>query len=169
MSDNNHATDNEVAAKQKTVEIGVALFTMVLAGIVMWDSVRLGHTWGSDGPKAGYFPFYISLILGASGLWNLFNATKVSASKIFLEKGPAKLVLMVLLPLGLYVLAVQFLGIYLASVVYIAVFMVWLGKYKIPMALMVSLGTMLVFFLMFEVWFKVPLLKGPLEAMFGLA
>ena len=31
----------------------------------------------------------------------------------------------------------------------------------------VSLGTMVVFFIMFEVWFKVPLPKGPLEALLG--
>jgi len=34
---------------------------------------------------------------------------------------------------------------------------------------LVSVGTMVAFFLMFEVWFKVPLPKGPLEAAFGFA
>jgi hypothetical protein len=60
------------------------------------------------------------------------------------------------------------LGIYVPSIVFIAVFMVWLGKYKWLKTLVVSVCTVAVFFVMFEVWFKVPLPKGPLEAALGL-
>jgi hypothetical protein len=42
-----------------------------------------------------------------------------------------------------------------------------LGKYPWTKITGVSVGTMLVFFVMFEIWFKVPLPKGPLEAAFG--
>ena len=44
------------------VEIVVALLFIVAAAVVITDSVRVGTTWGPDGPRAGYFPFYIGLI-----------------------------------------------------------------------------------------------------------
>ena len=59
------------------------------------------------------------------------------------------------------------LGIYEASVIFIAFFMRLLGKYGWPKIAAVSIGVMVVFFLMFEVWFKVPLPKGPIEALLG--
>jgi hypothetical protein len=44
----------------------------------------------------------------------------------------------------------------------------WLGKYPWWKVAVVSVGTMVAFFLIFEVWFLVPLPKGPLEEMLGL-
>jgi putative tricarboxylic transport membrane protein len=59
------------------------------------------------------------------------------------------------------------LGIYEASAIFIGIFMRVLGKYSWPKVAAVSIGVMVVFFLMFEVWFKVPLPKGPIEALIG--
>jgi hypothetical protein len=64
--------------------------------------------------------------------------------------------------------AIPGIGIYVASAIFIAVFMLWLGKYGWGKTVSVSLAVPIVFFLMFEIWFKVPLPKGPLEAMLGL-
>jgi hypothetical protein len=44
-----------------------------------------------------------------------------------------------------------------------------LGKYSWLMIASVSIGVMLAFFMSFEVWFQVPLPKGPVEALFGYA
>ena len=60
----------------------------------------------------------------------------------------------------IYVGAVQVLGLYVASAVYIALFMVILGKYSWLKSILISLSVIVLFFLMFEVWFKVPLFKG---------
>ena len=43
--------------------------------------------------------------------------------------------------------------------------MVVQGRYRLPRALAVSVGSAVIFYLIFEVWFRVPLLKGPLEAL----
>jgi putative tricarboxylic transport membrane protein len=45
--------------------------------------------------------------------------------------------------------------------------MVRQGKYNLPAALGVSLGVPIAMFLMFEIWFLVPLPKGPLEHLLG--
>ena len=43
---------------------------------------------------------------------------------------------------------------------YLAVFMVWLGKYSWLKGITVGVAISVVMFLMFEVWFLVPLYKG---------
>jgi len=72
-------------------------------------------------------------------------------------------VLSVLLPAGVYVLGIWFLGLYVASAIYIALFMIVLGKYAPVRSVVLALIVNAVFFMMFEVWFKVPLYKGTLE------
>jgi hypothetical protein len=67
-----------------------------------------------------------------------------------------------------YVGLVGWLGIYVASAVFVAFFMRWLGKYPWWKVAAVSLGNSIVFFVIFEMWFKVPLPKGPLEKLLGL-
>jgi hypothetical protein len=41
--------------------------------------------------------------------------------------------------------------------------MVWLGRYSRLKSIAVGLGVNALFFMMFEVWFKVPLFKGALD------
>jgi len=136
----------------------------------MVGSVKLGASWGSDGPEAGYFPFYISLIFMLSSTVTLYQAVIVDRKQkpvSFVDKESFKQVMAVLLPAIVFVLGVQFIGIYVSSVLYIAIFMVWLGKYPIWKAIVVSLGVSVALYLMFEFWFQVPLPHGswfnPLE------
>ena len=69
-------------------------------------------------------------------------------------------VLTVLLPMLAFVIGVQLLGIYVGSFLFIAGFMIWVGKYHWAKSAGISLAVMVIAFLMFEVWFKVPLFKG---------
>ena len=136
----------------------------------MYDSVRLGARWADDGPQAGYFPFYIGLLLCISAAINfgIAIASRRDAGRIFVEWDKARLVLAVLVPSAIYVATISWIGIYVSSAVFIAFFMRWLGKYAWWKVAAVSIGTMVVFFLIFESWFKVPLPKGPLENLLGL-
>ena len=68
--------------------------------------------------------------------------------------------LSVLLPACVYVLGVQLIGIYVASAVYITLFMRWLGKYPWPKSVAVGVIVSASIFVLFEIWFKVPLYKG---------
>ena len=151
----------------KMAEAIVAAIIIAGGALVISDSLRLGARWASDGPQAGYFPFYIGVMLVLAGLINLWHAIRDPFLRTFLTVGQGRQVLLILIPLVAYVALIQWLGIYLASTLYIGAFMLWLGKYRIVKTVLVSVGVSLVFFLMFEVWFKVPLIKGPLEAMLG--
>ena len=162
--------EGRAAARQKSAEMVVAGLFLALGALVIYDSVRLGSTWGADGPKAGYFPFYVGLIMCASSAFNLLRAalSRADKDKVFVEVGQLKLVLSVLVPAAIYVLVIAWTGIYVASAAFIALFMRWLGKYSWWKVAAVSLGTAVVFFLIFEFWFKVPLPKGPLESFLKL-
>ncbi len=156
-------------------ETVVAACFFAVGSVVVYDSHRLGSQWGSDGPQAGYFPFYIGVIICVSSIINLYGALTAGedARKPFVRWGQLRMVLVVMIPTAIYVALVVnpwfSLGIYVASAIFIAFFMRFLGKYGWAKIIGVSIVTMVVFFVMFEVWFKVPLPKGPLEAAFGFA
>ena len=153
----------------KAVEMIVAAIIFLLGTLVIYVSRRVGTGWAPEGPQAGYFPFYIGLIICLASGWILLQALfgQEAPTKSFIGAGKLKLVLSVLFPTVLYVIAIYFIGIYVASALFIGIFMRWQGKFGLTKILPVSLGVSIVMFLMFEVWFLVPLPKGPLEALFG--
>ena len=159
------------AFRRRSAELAVAAFIFLLGSIVIYDSARLGIGWREvDGPRPGYFPFYIGLIMCVASLVNVARALMVRGAdnKTFVEVGQLKLVLSVLVPTMVYVLLVTWIGVYISSVLFIGFFMRWLGKYPWWKVVAVSVVTMVVFYLVFEKWFKVPLPKGPLENLLGL-
>jgi putative tricarboxylic transport membrane protein len=163
-------SQDKSAVSRKTMEIAVTLIFLVFGLVVCWDSYRLGAKWGSDGPQAGYFPFYIGLIIIFCSAITLVQAVRIKAADnpSFVLRGQLKMVTLVMVPTVVYVALINWLGIYVASTLYIALFMWWLGKYSWIKYVSVSVGVSVAFFLMFEVWFKVPLPKGPLESALGL-
>jgi hypothetical protein len=154
----------------KTAELAVAAGFFALGAVVVYDSVRLGARWAADGPQPGYFPFYVGLIVCIASAVTAFFALRMPAEKngSFVEVGQLKLVLAVLVPSAIFVALVGWLGIYVSGALFVGFFMRWLGKYPWWKVLAVALGNSVVFYLIFEVWFLVPLPKGPLEALLGL-
>lgn len=144
------------------IDAAVAILVIIMGGVVIYGSRKLGSEWTSDGPGAGYFPFYIGLILVISGIGVLYQALagKNKNTEVFVDRVEFGRVLSVLIPAAVYVGAIQLIGIYVASTIYIALFMVILGKYSWLKSVVAALVVNALFFMMFEVWFKVPLYKG---------
>jgi hypothetical protein len=163
--------EGRAAFRVKSAEIAVAALFLATGALVMYDSVRLGSTWGDDGPKPGYFPFYIGLIMAVAALVNLARGVMIPPDKNgpFVLTQQLKMVLTVLVPTAIYVGAISQLGIYVSSIVFIAFFMRWLGKFAWWKVAAVSVGTAVALFLVFERWFLVPLPKGPIEAFLGVS
>jgi len=170
MSEHTNNSNQESAISVRAMDIITSIVFLAIGLTVMIGSLKLGASWGSDGPEAGYFPFYISLIILLSSTVTLYQAVIVNKKKkteSFVDSEPLKQILAVLLPATVFVLGVQLIGIYVSSALYIAIFMVWLGKYPIWKAVAVSVGVSVALYLMFEFWFQVPLPHGswfnPLE------
>jgi hypothetical protein len=151
-------------------EVLMALFLLAIAVLVIKDSLRVGTGWGDDGPRSGYFPFYIGVLLALASVWILIGQLRQWASDktVFADHEQLRLVFAILWPMVVYVVAIFFIGIYISSAVLIAYFMVRYGRYKWLITLPVAIGVPLFFFVVFERWFLVMLPKGPIEQMLGL-
>lgn len=158
-------TEGTPVARNSTVDAVVAALIAVLGGVVIYEARRLGAEWTSDGPGAGYFPFYIGLILVICGVGILVQSLRARATdeEVFVDSVQLKRVLSVLVPSAVYVGAIMLLGLYVASALFIALFMIILGKYPALKAVVLGVAVNALFFMMFEVWFKVPLYKGALD------
>jgi putative tricarboxylic transport membrane protein len=166
MSDSSDSGTRPVSTRG--FEAVVAIVLQVIALLVIADSVRVGIGWADDGPRAGYFPFYIGLLLLGAASWVLFDCVRHwRQASNFAQRDELMRVVAMLVPIAVYVLGVGLLGIYVASALLIAYFMRRYGKYRILPTAGVSLGVPLILFLVFERWFLVPLPKGPIEAMLG--
>lgn len=154
---------------QRWVELGTAAMLLAFAGLLILDSLRLGTGWADDGPQSGYFPFRIGLGLAACSGWLLVQQLRCwsSATQLFVERGPLLDVTAVFLPTVLYVALIPWLGIYVPSALLIAWFMRRQGGYAWVKVGAVSVGLVVLIFLLFERWFVQPLPKGPLEHWLG--
>jgi hypothetical protein len=153
----------------RSANIVVALILIAVGGLVIADSLRLGIGWAEDGPRPGYFPFYTGLLIVLSSLATIVLTLlgRIKGGGSFVGRGQLRDVLKVFVPSAIYVVLIGFIGIYVASALFIAVFMRWLGRFGWPTVAIVSIAVPFSLFLIFELWFLLPLPKGPIEDMFG--
>lgn len=88
MEQKNESPNTPAGISQRSVEIAVTLIFLLIGSVVAIDSYRIGAGWSSDGPQAGYFPFYIGLIMCVSSLVTLAQALSGKSSRsdtIFVE------------------------------------------------------------------------------------
>jgi hypothetical protein len=163
------SSDSPALTTHRTVEIAVSLALLALAVVLALDNRRTGMSWDSTGPQAGYFPFYLSVILAAASLFGLIKAwfSRKHASEAFVTRAQFWRVLQVFGPTLLFCLATQWLGLYVASFLLVAGFMVWVGRIAVWKSLLTALVFSLAMFVTFEIAFDVIMPKGPLEALFG--
>ena len=167
MSEEPEASGQSVGTRWPELIVAVAL--MLLAVLVIVDSLRVGTGWAEDGPRSGYFPFYIGvLLLLSSGSVLVGQLLKWRGEDSeFAKRTQIALVIAVLVPMAVYVGLIALIGIYLASLALIAYFMRRHGRYGWLLTGSVSVGVPLFFFIVFERWFLVPLPKGPIENLLG--
>lgn len=153
----------------RAVDIVVALIMVGIGALVMADSLRLGAGWAEDGPQSGYFPFYIGLIIVVVSLGTV--AVTVFGRKqnrdAFVNSVQLRHVLRVFAPTVAFIALVGFIGIYVASAIFIGASMRWLGRFRWRTIVIVGLAVPIALFFLFEIWFLVPLPKGPLEDFLG--
>jgi hypothetical protein len=168
MSDESHLA--ETGPSQRSVEIGVALATLAFGFVVLYGSLQVGINWGIEGPRPGFFPFYVSLFIIVASIYNLAQAVINASIKqgLFSSWEQLRRVLSVVVPASIYVALVPFLGIYVSSMLLIGVFMVWLGNYSLAKTLPIAIGMPVLTYIVFERYFQIPLPKGPIEYWLGL-
>ena len=150
-----------------------AALLLFLSTIVMYDALRLGSGWGSEGPQSGFFPFWLAALLAAVSLVLLLQAWRSRSEKPFVTRDQFIPVLKVLGPLAGFILVTDppgpwsGLGLYLAAGLYLAFYMRWVGRHDWRTVVALATVVPVITFLIFETWFLVPMPKGPVEAWFG--
>jgi hypothetical protein len=155
----------------RTMNIVVAVALMAVATVVMISSYSLGAGWAKDvGPDSGYFPFYVAVIMFvASGVTLIQNllSRRPDGRASFISRDQLKMVLQVVVPMTVFVVLSIYIGIYISTFLFIGFFMMWHGRYSILRTLPVAILVPVVLLVVFEIWFLVPLPKGPFEAWLG--
>lgn len=166
-SDNEDPLGGVVTNRTMNIVVSVAL--IIVAIVVMISSYRLGAGWAKDvGPDSGYFPFYVALFMFiASGVTLLQNLLKRSPEGSFIAHGELMMVLQVLIPMTVFVVLSIYIGIYISTFLFIGFFMTWHGRYPFYKTIPVAVLVPVALFIIFEIWFLVPLPKGPFEAWLG--
>ncbi len=161
--------DSPAVTDTRVAEVVVSLLLVVLALVLCFDNWRTGIGWDSTGPQAGYFPFYLSVILGLASLYGLVGTwlTRKEAAETFVTRAQLRRVMAVFVPTLLFCLATQFLGMYVASFLLIAIFMRLVGRIALWKSLLTAFLFTAVMFVTFDIAFDVIMPKGPLEAAFG--
>lgn len=153
---------------RRAVELGVSVILFALAALVVWDNQRIGAGWAEGtGPQSGYFPLRLGVILGICAIAALVQGLKEPPDEVFVTWVQLRRVAQVLVPLTIYIALIDPLGIYFASTVFIGSFMVFAGRYPVWKGLLLGFLINLLMFYVFEIQFKVPLPKGPVEAWLG--
>jgi putative tricarboxylic transport membrane protein len=153
----------------RAADLVTAAVLMAVGGVVMFDAVRLGYDWGTDGPKSGFFPFWLSVAMVLACALIIVQALRKRADgRPFVTRAQLRPVLAVLVPATAMVALIEVAGLYVASVLYIAFYMRWVGRHRWLTVVVLALGIPIVTFVVFERWFLVPMPKGPLEAWLGL-
>ena len=158
---------------RRALEVIAALLALAFGTSIVLGALEYHVGWGERGPEPGYFPFWMGLIVivGAIGaLSEALLSRRYAGAPVAIGADQARRIAAFLLPmLGFLVVALVFkLGLYVGMVAYMLTVMLWQGRYRLPAALAVSFGTAAVFYLMFELWLHVSLMKGPVEAWLGI-
>jgi hypothetical protein len=163
------ARGSPAAARTRKVEIIVLLLLLAFAALMAFDNWRTGMGWAPDGPRAGYFPFYLSVILGAASVYGLVTVAmdRAGAGAVFVTREQFRRVLQVFIPTCLFCFFTQWLGLYVASFLLVAGFMRFSGRIAWWKSLVTSVIFTVTMFVTFELAFDVIMPKGPLEALFG--
>jgi hypothetical protein len=151
----------------RAAELVTASVLMLLGAVVLFDAVRLGFGWGPDGPRSGFFPFWLALIMVVTCAVILAQAALGGRTKSFVSREQLGPVLKVLWPATAAVALMHFIGLYVASALYMGFYMRWVGRHSWVMVVVIALGVSVGSFLVFEKWFLVPMPKGPLEQWLG--
>ena len=156
------------AASRRAVEIGTAATLAVAGGIVSAASLSHDIGWNASGPAAGYFPFRLGVLLALAGIALVIQHLGVRGDAVFATRDDLRRTLSVVFPTAALAVGTMVLGSYVASGLFLIFMMRRHGGRGWWAAAAFGAVSIAVFYVVFDLWFRVPLAKGPLEAALGL-
>ncbi|WP_110643089.1 tripartite tricarboxylate transporter TctB family protein [Salinicola sp. CPA57] len=153
-----------------TMEIATALLTGAIGMAICYGAWQVGTGWTPSGPDSGYFPFWIGILIVAGSLVNLLRTVIGHRHKdeTFLDAARLRSLARFTLPIIGFAIVSLLLGLYVGTTLYVFFAMRLQGHYAWWKSLASGIAISICFYLLFELVFQVPLLKGPLEHAFGI-
>ena len=71
--------------RHKVVEAGIALLIALFGIIVIIGSLKAGINWGAEGPRAGFFPFYIGIFIVVASAINFWHVLRDGDERLFMQ------------------------------------------------------------------------------------
>src|SRR4029450_5314993 len=111
----------------RVADIVTASVLLLLGGLVGADAIRLGIGWGTDGPRSGFFPFWLATVLVVCCVGVIAQAARREMGESFVTRERLALVLKVLWPATAMVALTHVLGLYVSAGLYLGLYMRWVG------------------------------------------
>jgi hypothetical protein len=125
---------------------------------VMYEGIKLGSGWGESGPDAGFFPFYLALLMMIGGAVSAVQAWRSSVEQPFFEDRVEIVELArVGIPMAVAILTIPILGLYLMTAIYIALFAWWYGSFRWHMSVLAGVLTAASLYLVLTRGFRLPM------------
>jgi putative tricarboxylic transport membrane protein len=153
---------------RRQMELAVAVAVGALGAVVAGSAATHHIGWNELGPQPGYFPFRLGVLLMLTAALLVYQAVRARSTAGFVDREQFRRVLSVFLPTAALAAAIPFLGCYVPMAIYLAAMMHWHGNFSWLRTLVTSLAITVAFYLIFELWFLVPLAKGPIEEALGI-
>ena len=153
---------------RRTAEVWTAAAVGLTGIVVIAESLTHDIGWNETGPGSGYFPFRVGVLLLGASLVRAWQTHRAALADMFVTREEFRRSLSVFWPTVALVIAMFPLGCYVPSGVYLAWMMHRYGSRGWMVSAVYGAAVMVAFFLIFDLWFRVPLAKGPLEALFRI-
>src|SRR2546430_14436907 len=112
----------------RVADLVTASVLLLVGGVVVFDAVGIGIGWGTDGPKSGFFPFWLGMLLIAACALILGQAARRVDAKPFVRREQLGPVLKVLWPAVALVVVTQWLGVYVSAARFTGLFLPWVRR-----------------------------------------
>src|SRR5262245_44556987 len=114
----------------RLADLLTASFLALLGGLVVFDAIRLGIGWSTDGPQSGFFPFWLGALMIAACVAIVVQAAGRADRKPFVTREQLGPVLKVLAPAVAFVVLMQGLGLYVSAALYTGFYMRRIGRHS---------------------------------------
>ena len=142
-------------------EVLTAATIIFVAAVAMVDSFRKSGWTATQGPDAGWYPFWSAAMMGVAGIAALILTLRAKKGKpLFSSPEGARAFSQVAIPMLVGTALISPLGFYVVSAGLMGYFARWVGKYRVIWSALIAIGVPLALYLAFEVGFRVPLPKS---------
>lgn len=154
---------------RRTMELATAAAIGIFGGLIVAGSMQLDSGWSAEtGPQSGYLPLRLGVMLCIVSVLIFLSTLRSADRSGFVNKQQLRLTLAVFVPTVVLVFSMPYVGSYTGSLLYLIYMLKVHGDTNWFKAILLPVCVIVTFYLVFELWFQVELVKGPVEPLLGL-